>query len=84
MKIFLRPAFAAAAFLAFANLRATAATADASAARVVYFHKPSPGAELVAHPAAESKKAIAIDLGALNGTNRMAVASQGVPQAGIA
>ena len=79
MKIFLRPAFAAAAFLAFSNLRATAATADASAARVVYFHKPSPGAELVAHPAAQTKKAIAIDLSSLNGTNRMTVATQTVP-----
>ena len=46
---------------------------------VVLFHKSNPGGEVVAHPAAESRKALAVDLSAMQGTNRMAVAAQAIP-----
>ena len=59
---------------------ASAAVApDARGVTVVLFHKSNPGGEVVAHPAAESRKALAVDLSAMQGTNRMAVAAQAVP-----
>ena len=61
--------------VATALLLLLAAATDLRSA-VVLFHKSNAGGEVVAHPAAESKKALAVDLSALSGTNRLGVAAE--------